>query len=85
MLYAGGPERKEEAAEFIKAVGWEPMYVGPIRYARNLEVRGAGAWLRWPADASRRGTRGVGPQPAELLLIIGQTGKTKGLSRRQRR
>ncbi|KAG2447999.1 hypothetical protein HYH02_007027 [Chlamydomonas schloesseri] len=37
LLYAGGPERQEAAEEVIKAVGFKPLYVGPIRYARNLE------------------------------------------------
>ena len=39
MLYAGGPEGKDQVEEFIAAVGFVPVFVGPIRYARNLEVR----------------------------------------------
>jgi predicted dinucleotide-binding enzyme len=40
MMFAGpaGPGR-EQVAELIADVGFEPVYVGPIRYARNLEVR----------------------------------------------
>ncbi|PNW73429.1 hypothetical protein CHLRE_14g631600v5 [Chlamydomonas reinhardtii] len=37
LLYAGGPERHELAEEVIRAVGFVPVRVGPIRYARNLE------------------------------------------------
>ncbi|KAG2431174.1 hypothetical protein HXX76_009702 [Chlamydomonas incerta] len=37
LLYAGGPERQELAEEVIRAVGFTPVHVGPIRYARNLE------------------------------------------------
>lgn len=39
MLYAGGPAEKDKVEEFISAVGFLPCYVGPIRFARNLEVR----------------------------------------------
>lgn len=39
MMFAGpaGPGR-EQVADVISDVGFEPVYVGPIRYARNLEV-----------------------------------------------
>ncbi|CAD7704354.1 unnamed protein product [Ostreobium quekettii] len=38
MLYAGAPEKKDVAEELVRASGFEPAYVGPIRYARNLEA-----------------------------------------------
>ncbi|KAG2499286.1 hypothetical protein HYH03_002864 [Edaphochlamys debaryana] len=44
MLFCGGPERLEEVEEVISAVGFDPAYVGPIRYARNLEAM-AELWL----------------------------------------
>lgn len=47
LLYAGGPERHELAEEVIRAVGFVPVRVGPIRYARNLEVR-QGAGVKGP-------------------------------------
>jgi predicted dinucleotide-binding enzyme len=40
MMFAGkdnGPARDQVAA-LIADVGFDPVYVGPIRYARNLEV-----------------------------------------------
>lgn len=37
MLVAG-PTDDSAVNEIIKAVGFEPKYVGPIRYARNLEA-----------------------------------------------
>ncbi|WIA20789.1 hypothetical protein OEZ85_005149 [Tetradesmus obliquus] len=39
MMFAGpaGPGR-EQVADVISDVGFEPVYVGPIRYARNLEA-----------------------------------------------
>ena len=39
MLYAGPEEKKAVAGEVVAATGFRPAYVGPIRYARNLEVR----------------------------------------------
>ncbi|KAG2499287.1 hypothetical protein HYH03_002865 [Edaphochlamys debaryana] len=57
LMFAGGPERKDEVEAVIKGVGFEPAYVGPIRYARNLEafaelwvhlgVPGAGTSAKW--------------------------------------
>ena len=38
MLFCGPAEQQEVAAEIIAAVGFAPQYVGPIRYARNLEA-----------------------------------------------
>ncbi|KAG5178099.1 hypothetical protein JKP88DRAFT_169397, partial [Tribonema minus] len=38
MMYAGGPEKNDRVATLIKAMGWIPAYVGPNRYARNLEA-----------------------------------------------
>ncbi|KAG5182405.1 glycosyl hydrolases family 18-domain-containing protein [Tribonema minus] len=38
MLYAGAPEKRDVAEQVISAIGWNPAYVGPIRYARNLEA-----------------------------------------------
>ncbi|KIZ01607.1 hypothetical protein MNEG_6352 [Monoraphidium neglectum] len=38
MLYAGAEEKRAVAAAIISDVGFDPRYVGPIRYARNLEA-----------------------------------------------
>lgn len=39
MLLAGGPpERRGEAEAVVAGVGFAPKYVGPIRYARNLDA-----------------------------------------------
>lgn len=39
MLVAGGPpERRGEAEAVVAGVGFAPKYVGPIRYARNLDA-----------------------------------------------
>jgi 8-hydroxy-5-deazaflavin:NADPH oxidoreductase len=38
MLYCGPLEQREAAAQIIYAVGFHPVYVGTIRYARNLEA-----------------------------------------------
>lgn len=40
LMFAGPAERQAQAAELIEAVGFEPQWVGHVRYARNLEVRG---------------------------------------------
>eukprot|EP00775_Hariotina_reticulata_P004733 gene4733-4983_t len=42
LMFAGpdDPSAKEQVAAIIKEVGFEPFYVGPIRYARNLEAIG---------------------------------------------
>ncbi|CAI7742206.1 unnamed protein product, partial [Closterium sp. NIES-54] len=39
MLFAGSEDAaaKETATKIISAVGFRPEYVGPLRYARNLE------------------------------------------------
>lgn len=38
MLFAGSPEQKDSAADVVAGVGFIPKYVGPIRYARNLDA-----------------------------------------------
>jgi predicted dinucleotide-binding enzyme len=39
MMFAGpAGQGRDQVAELISDVGFEPVYVGPIRYARNLEV-----------------------------------------------
>ncbi|KAL4430937.1 hypothetical protein ABPG75_006193 [Micractinium tetrahymenae] len=38
LMYAGAEERARDVGELIAAVGFEPQYVGHIRYARNLEA-----------------------------------------------
>ena len=38
MLLAGPPERRAEAEAVVAGVGFAPKYVGPIRYARNLDA-----------------------------------------------
>jgi hypothetical protein len=40
MLVAGPPEKKGDAMTVVAAAGFDPKFVGPIRYARNLEVCG---------------------------------------------
>eukprot|EP01098_Paradermamoeba_levis_P003354 TRINITY_DN1542_c0_g1_i2.p1 TRINITY_DN1542_c0_g1~~TRINITY_DN1542_c0_g1_i2.p1 ORF type:complete len:256 (+),score=60.51 TRINITY_DN1542_c0_g1_i2:111-770(+) len=37
-LVAGHPDKKDLALKVIEAIGLETAYVGPIRYARNLEA-----------------------------------------------
>ena len=41
MMYAGPADQQQQKVveEVVLGVGFEPQYVGPIRYARNLEVR----------------------------------------------
>lgn len=39
MLYAGGPAGQDVVEAAIADIGFTPEHVGPIRYARNLEVR----------------------------------------------
>jgi predicted dinucleotide-binding enzyme len=38
MLFCGGADQREAAAQIISAVGFTPVYVGAIRYSRNLEA-----------------------------------------------
>lgn len=38
MLFCGPKEQETEAAAVVAAVGFKPVYVGPIRYSRNLEA-----------------------------------------------
>lgn len=38
MLFAGPPQQKDAAADVVAGVGFVPKYVGPIRYARNLDA-----------------------------------------------
>ena len=42
MLYAGGPAGQDVVEAAIADIGFKPEHVGPIRYARNLEVRRGG-------------------------------------------
>ena len=46
MLIAGDPDPsyRRIAEEVVKGVGFKPFYVGPIRYARNLEAM-AELWI----------------------------------------
>lgn len=39
LMFAGPEERQAEVAQLIAAVGFEPHWVGHVRYSRNLEVR----------------------------------------------
>ncbi|KXZ42074.1 hypothetical protein GPECTOR_210g417 [Gonium pectorale] len=60
MLFAGGPAGRGAAEEVVAAAGFKPAYVGPIRYARNLEaiaelwihlaVPGVGTAEKWGHD-----------------------------------
>jgi len=62
LMYAGAEERAAEAGALIAAVGFDPHWVGHVRYARNLEALaelyihlGAGmGGTRW---ADKDGTR----------------------------
>ncbi len=38
MLYAGPDDQQELVGQVVAGVGFIPEYVGPIRYARNLEA-----------------------------------------------
>ena len=38
MLIAGPKDKRQVAERIVELVGFEPCYVGPIRYARNLEA-----------------------------------------------
>jgi predicted dinucleotide-binding enzyme len=38
MLFAGNKDKEAEAAAVVAAVGFRPIYVGPIKYSRNLEA-----------------------------------------------
>ena len=46
MLFAGSEDEnaKKVVADVIEGVGFEPCYVGPIRYSRNLEAM-AELWI----------------------------------------
>lgn len=44
MLFCGSPDQKELVQAVVAAVGFKPYYVGPIRYARNLEAM-AELWI----------------------------------------
>ena len=37
-MFAGPKEKRNEAQSLITAVGFRGLYVGPIRYSRNLEA-----------------------------------------------
>ena len=56
MMYAGpaDPAAKAVMSSVISSVGFHPVYVGPIRYARNLE---AIAELVSISRMSRKGSR----------------------------
>ncbi len=51
MLLAGSVEKRSEAEAVVSAVGFKPQFVGPIRYAKNLEAI-AELWIHSsiPAD-----------------------------------
>jgi len=51
MLFAGSDNKakREVVEDIIAAVGFEPAYVGPIRYARNLEAM-AELWIHLGSD-----------------------------------
>ncbi len=38
MLFVGPADKKKVAASVVEGVGFIPKYVGPIRYARNLDA-----------------------------------------------
>ncbi|EFN57935.1 expressed protein [Chlorella variabilis] len=38
MLFAGPAEKKDAVAAVVAGAGFQPRYVGPIRYARNLDA-----------------------------------------------
>jgi len=51
MLFAGSDDKskREIVEDVIAGVGFEPVYVGPIRYARNLEAL-AELWIHLGLD-----------------------------------
>lgn len=49
MLIAGAPEKRDVAEAIVRDVGFQPVYVGPIRYARNLEAL-AELWIHMGVD-----------------------------------
>jgi predicted dinucleotide-binding enzyme len=70
MLFCGPDNEKSVVAEVISAVGFKPFYVGPIRYARNLEAM-AELWIHCaipPLPAKQKGrlwTFAIAGQPEE--------------------
>lgn len=65
MMYAGPTEQQDVVEGVIRGVGFRPEYVGPIRYARNLEVGGEQCGPCWWQGAGVAGGRGcciVSPQ-----------------------
>jgi predicted dinucleotide-binding enzyme len=70
MLFCGPPDEKELVQAVVAAVGFKPYYVGPIRYARNLEAM-AELWIHCAipplpaANFGRDWTFGVSGNPNE--------------------
>lgn len=64
LMFAGPEERRADAAAVVEAVGFQPEWVGHVRYARNLEV-GAHSWRR------RGGQRGSGQTKRQQRLRAG--------------
>jgi predicted dinucleotide-binding enzyme len=68
MLFCGSPDEKELVQAVVAAVGYKPYYVGPIRYARNLEAM-AELWIHGAipplpaANLGRDWTFGVSGNP----------------------
>ena len=68
MLFCGSPDQKELVHAVVAAVGFKPYYVGPIRYARNLEAI-AELWIHCAipplpaADFGRDWTFGIAGNP----------------------
>jgi predicted dinucleotide-binding enzyme len=69
MLICGSPDQKELVQAVVAAVGYKPYYVGPIRYARNLEAM-AELWIHCgipplpAANLGRDWTFGVSGNPS---------------------
>lgn len=69
MLFAGPPDDaagREAVGALITDAGFAPEFVGPLRYARNLEVRWLDALL---VEMQRCGHRGV-TQPARACARV---------------
>lgn len=54
MMYAGAAEKKDIAAKLVEDSGFIPAYVGPIRFARNLEVSSTCCMLRVSVGGNRQ-------------------------------
>ena len=57
--HTGHAKGRKLAEEVVSAVGFEPVYVGPIRYARNLEAL-AELWIHMGVPGLKGGAERMG-------------------------